>query len=480
MTERSSRYFTARPPVCGRRSLLVASAFSAAGVAWGQTPKPFTDLLVVVPGIMGSTLYRDGKLIWGLGPQAFAPLLQAGNLDLAHLRDSTAAAPVTVGKLFDSTTLIPGFWKLDGYTELRDGLTRELGAKPGANYFEFAYDWRRDNRISARLLRDRCREWLSAWQAKSGNPDAQVVLVCHSMGGLVARYAAEVLGAHAMFRSIFSLGTPYQGSYVALSRIVNGMLTAGLTETVASFDSVYQLMPTYPCLATGSGFATLGDSALPSGGVLDTKRVKEVGLAFHEECNGAARKRRQLGAKGVPIHVIQASTHRTSARGQWDGQRLLTVETVQGNPTLGDGTVPGFAFAQPLTGDEPASVMHCNQLHGAIQNYDAAIDHIVGTIKSGMPSSRRSGRVVSMRSEDVVRVGQEFLTKLDFQAVPMPGTSVSVVDAASNAEISNTALAPRVGQTAFDVPFRLGRAGLYRVVLVERGRMVCSDLIAAV
>jgi len=38
-----------------------------------------------------------------------------------------------------------------------------------------------------------------SWRAKSGNPDAQLVLVGHSIGGLVARYFVEVLGGRLGF-----------------------------------------------------------------------------------------------------------------------------------------------------------------------------------------------------------------------------------------------------------------------------------------
>lgn len=147
---------------------------------------------------------------------------------------------------------------------------------------------------------------------------------------------------------------------------------------------------------------------------------------------------------------------------------------------MGDGTVPGYAFAQPVGGDDPVSIMHCNQLHGAIQNYGAAIDHIVGTLKTGMASSKRSGRVVSMRCDDVVKAGEDCLTRLEFQASPMPGAKLSLVDTTSNAEVASVVLPRNVGQTAFDLNLKIETTGLYRVVLVERGQPVCSDLLAAV
>ena len=147
---------------------------------------------------------------------------------------------------------------------------------------------------------------------------------------------------------------------------------------------------------------------------------------------------------------------------------------------MGDGTVPGYSFAHPVAGGGPVSIMHCNQLHGAIQNHRAAIEHIVGTLRSGIPSSTKSGRVVSMRCDDVVKAGENCLTRLEFQAPPMPGARLSLVDTTSNAEVSSVELKHNLGQTAFDLNLKVERAGLYRIVFVERWQPVCSDLVIAV
>ena len=108
---------------------------------------------------------------------------------------------------------------------------------------------------------------------------------------------------------------------------------------------------------------------------------------------------------------------------QWDGSKLATIDSSRGTPTKGDGTVPGFALAQPVGLETPTSIMHCNQLHGTIQNYEGSINQIVGTLKTGEPSSKRSGKFVSMRCDDVVRAGEDCRIQLEFQAVPTPGPS---------------------------------------------------------
>lgn len=64
-----------------------------------------------------------------------------------------------------------------------------------------------DMRIAARFLRDKVDATLR------GDNTTQVDLVCHSAGGLVARYYMMYLGGAAKVRTIVTLGTPHQGTY---------------------------------------------------------------------------------------------------------------------------------------------------------------------------------------------------------------------------------------------------------------------------
>ena len=49
--------------------------------------------------------------------------------------------------------IFPGLWKIDGYTKVAKRLQQRLKLVPGETYFEFPYDWRRDNRVAARKLK---------------------------------------------------------------------------------------------------------------------------------------------------------------------------------------------------------------------------------------------------------------------------------------------------------------------------------------
>jgi triacylglycerol esterase/lipase EstA (alpha/beta hydrolase family) len=49
-----------------------------------------------------------------------------------------------------------------------------------------------------------------------------VVLVGHSMGGLISRYYVEVLGGRNDTHAVITFGTPFYGSLNAIDFLLNG------------------------------------------------------------------------------------------------------------------------------------------------------------------------------------------------------------------------------------------------------------------
>lgn len=64
-----------------------------------------------------------------------------------------------------------------------------------------------DLRIAARFLRDKVDATLR------GDDTDKVDLVCHSAGGLVARYYLMYLGGHKHVDRLITMGSPHQGTY---------------------------------------------------------------------------------------------------------------------------------------------------------------------------------------------------------------------------------------------------------------------------
>jgi hypothetical protein len=309
--------------------------------------------------------------------------------------------------------LIPGLWTIDGYGKIAARLQETLDLTPGQNYFDFAYDWRRDNRVAARALARATHDWLSAWRASSGNADAKLILVGHSMGGLVCRYFLECLDGWKDTRLLVTFGTPYRGSANALGFLANGMAKKLLGLTVAdlspllrSFTSVYQLLPIYPCYDGGDG--TLARVA-EADGVPNVDRARAAdALAFHREIEAAVdghlKDQAYLDAH-YEILPIVGTFQPTNHSGVRRGDAVEMLRTIGGTDPDGDSTVP-LPSATPLELSEDPREMYANERHGSLQNNDGVLVQLMqrvmrdqrslGSFKATMnmgPRARRGRRV---------------------------------------------------------------------------------------
>ena len=83
--------------------------------------RPMTDVVVLLPGITGSVLRDDrGRDLWApTARTATRALITLGRsiADL-ELRDEHADDGVTAPTMIPDLRLIPGLWKIDGYSKL--------------------------------------------------------------------------------------------------------------------------------------------------------------------------------------------------------------------------------------------------------------------------------------------------------------------------------------------------------------------------
>jgi pimeloyl-ACP methyl ester carboxylesterase len=234
--------------------------------------------VIVIPGVLGSQLVnrRTGERAWpslfvnhddSLALPITSPTL-AGNTD-----DLVATEIVETARL---ARLLP---EINVYASLLEALERYGGYRRGDldapaadgdrdTFYVFAYDWRRDNVESARLLARK----IASLKARLGRPDLRFDIVAHSMGGLVARYCAmygdrdtltiagstppppDWAGARHLARLLL-IGTPNAGSMDALRALLLGY---SVTETnrpritllkkldrdvTFTTPAVYQLLP---------------------------------------------------------------------------------------------------------------------------------------------------------------------------------------------------------------------------------------------
>lgn len=350
---------------------------------------PMPDVIVLLPGILGSALEKNGKELWGLSAGAgMRALVSLGR----HIKDLQLRVEpeegvdiwegVTATRLLPDVHMVPGLWKIDGYSKITTYITRVFDVNPGQNYFEFPYDWRLPNRIAALRLARLAKEWLAKWR-DSGHPKGRLILIGHSMGGLVARYFLEVLDGWEITRKLLTFGTPYRGSLNALDFIANGWRKTvlgfevlNLTDLLRSFPSVYELLPTYKCCVVDNETKYLMDANIPQ---LDPKRLKAAS-DFHSAIREAVEARGQkFDANVYPVVGLLQPTLQSA---RFENGVVEMFRHFNDEDMGGDGTVPRVS-ATPLELSEAGRDMFSAARHASLQNNDGVLTQLHGVLKTG-------------------------------------------------------------------------------------------------
>ena len=273
------------------RSFLLLTVFSFLTVVQtlsGQTPTPSPlatppanapqpaqmgkPPVIIIPGLIGSELINKetGETVW---------------FDLSRSKVDDLRLPISPNLAANKDNLVAGdilrnikYLKFLPETEIYQSIASSLKIPgsyeegnwdtPTANgfqdtYYVFPYDWRRDNVENARLLMKR----INALKIKLKRPNLKFNIVAHSMGGLIARYAAmygdrdlpagtrRIVPTWAGAKSInkiFLVGTPNEGSVPSLSGLLNGYgitrINLPFVQSITKFDmftipAIYQILP---------------------------------------------------------------------------------------------------------------------------------------------------------------------------------------------------------------------------------------------
>jgi pimeloyl-ACP methyl ester carboxylesterase len=350
-------------------------------------PAPMNDLVVLVPGILGSELWKNGRMIWGFKDGLRELFALRGNLrraidDLKLHGDDPALLELGDGveatRLLSVPQVIVGFYKSDGYDLLRERLLKSFQLRdgpPGArhvNYVEFPYDWRRGNQAAAQRLKMIVDERLERWQKDTGNKKARAIFICHSMGGLVARYYLEVLGGwEKSCRALITLGTPFRGAVDALNSLANGFSIAGveLTEVLRTCTSAYQLLPIYKMIDVGMDEDRRVDDVDIAG--VDRQRARAAREQFHDAIKNAVAARSDRGYLTFTFSGLDQPTLQSASL---EGNTITAHEEVPAEWASyrqnGDGTVPyGSSIPLELSND-PRGAHAVSGRHAMLQSND--------------------------------------------------------------------------------------------------------------
>jgi pimeloyl-ACP methyl ester carboxylesterase len=342
--------------------------------------------------------------------------------EAADLEDRVLAT-----ELVELPSILPRFWKTDGYSKIRRMIAENFRVKlevstPPGNYYEFPYDWRLDNRIASRKLAELVHRVLPAWRSFTGNRQAKVILIGHSMGGLVGRYFTEVLGGWHDCRALITLGTPHRGSVDALETLANGLgwPMSDLGPIVRTFPSIYQLLPIYELLETSGGRQRVAEvNGLPG---LDPRLTSES-LRFHREIEAAVASNRKEAAyhEGYKIIPFVGTDQPTSQDAVFESGGIVVRRDCPRwlDPLLsgGDGTVPRIS-ATPIELSQDVREHFLPEHHAMLQSNHHLLDSLrnllAQLLSTGLsairgPDSSRvspSESAISLDVDDVYSVGQ--------------------------------------------------------------------------
>lgn len=419
--------------------------------------QPMGDVIVLLPGILGSVLERDGREVWAMSAgAAWRAIVTLGHSvdDLELLGDDPTVDDlgdgVTAPRVQPDLHLIPGLWSIDGYSHIRSSIFATFDVVEGQNWFDFPYDWRRDNRVAARHLAERAPGWLRAWRQRSGNSDAKLVLVGHSMGGLVARHYLEVLGGWRDTRMLVTFGTPYRGSLNALDFLCNGFkkqigpVGLDLTRLLRSLTSVYQLLPRYPVIDSGSGGLTRIAETPDLPGV-DPDRATAA-QQFHLDIDAAIENR---PATAYAIHPIVGILQPTYQSARLKDGSVQMLQSYSGTDSAGDGTVPRVS-ATPVELSDQGREIYAPDQHGSLQNALGPLTQLIGVLSAKPTSTFRSGLSGFGLQVDEIFTVDEPITALVTSDDPAPVINAVISDACT-------------GRTVLDLRVEVDGDGAYRV-----------------
>ncbi|MBT8225897.1 MAG: hypothetical protein HKP61_03070 [Dactylosporangium sp.] len=327
-------------------------------------------LVVMVPGIGGSVL----KGHYGLAAAGLARTLAVPRrLDLdrnPHLEPDGLVRDFTVLPLL---LTLPGYRRW--YQHLRNafdplGITTYRPAEPihpDTDVLLLPYDFRRSIVEAARRLDAAVDEALSLRGEVAAKP---VIIVAHSMGGLVARYWIAVLGGWRRCQALITLGTPFRGAPKALDWLVNGVrvgpvVDARSTRVIRGWPSVYELLPQYEAVWDATTGSVTQWTRLPAplvaakpllaGYAERYQTMAEAARGVHEAMwDGWA----QLGPDQVPAVIpYLARGHATANLATFDGTALtVTKDDPPWRGSVGwagDGTVPALGAIPHELGEAP-------------------------------------------------------------------------------------------------------------------------------
>ena len=401
-------------------------------------------LVVVIPGIGGSELAdASGAIVYRAG---LGHLLSVGR-DPSVLDPNNELRPVG---LIGPCSLI--CWQLiTGYDGLLNGISKGLGLSPGrvvtagaelvdpdATVVAFPYDFRRSVEQIANDL-DRV--------VRARAQGRRVVLVAHSMGGLVAAWWWAFLSEGIDVHQIITLGTPFRGAAKALDVLVNGMrigpfpATQAVSDMVRTWDSVFDLLPHYQVVDGNTRCRYPYE--LPSGITSAVTGFSGKARAAYEKnrCLHDALLNRVVESGRNPFTVYYSQGHATLGHASIGAHSNQLVVT-KGNPRAipaswdgGDGTVPMFSTIPDIVERDFSRWRRLAGKHQDLVEEKSVFEHLSEYSRTRLPAAARGGgyeasAYLQLDLDDVVLSGVE--TEFRLRVVDKAGNALDPENVGGN------------------------------------------------
>ena len=322
--------------------------------------------VLILPGIMGSTLAKKGLL--GIEDILWINPVEIALGKLTSLKLNGAASPYHA-----AGALLLAYLKL----KLRLRIN-------GFDADFFPYDWRRSLEDLGADLANKIRQ----------EPASQVSLVAHSMGGLVARMALPEAGEKVT--RLIMLGTPNYGSFAPVQVI---RATYDVVQKIAKLDLRHSAEE-----LSGEVFNTFPGlyQMLPS-----PEKFSAIDLykADAWPAEGPQPRADLLGKVKAVVDRLAPADSRFFLiaginRDTVVGLRMNAGEFAYDVSPDGDGTVP-LAFAQ-LVNIAPQQIYYVEEGHGNLPNNGAVESAVADLLSSGTTSALPNQRPVSRRPSRIV------------------------------------------------------------------------------
>lgn len=353
-------------------------------------------LVVVIPGIGGSVLARGDEPVWDAGLGDIA--------GLAVHPERFAAEDLRPVGLIRSKRLLPGWTVVHGYGGIEGALRRALGGDvridrghpdrvdDEADVLLFPYDFRASMEAAAAELDAQVARRLS--HLSDAERQGRVIVLAHSMGGLIARWWMGPMGRWRWVRGLITLGTPHRGAPKALDWLVNGVRLGpkrftGATDLIRSWPSVYELLPRYQMVFDVDREVPCYPHDLPVDGFPQC-----AGAAFGRHRDIEAAWEDTVGRQ-VDVAPLVGWSHPTSASARWHGGRLrVSTDTPSWlgltgwEDEAGDGTVPAISAVPIELSERASSWRRLQERHGPMADIAEGVDVVALMLRGGLGNVR--------------------------------------------------------------------------------------------